>query len=64
MQNKVEKLNKKQTWHLFTTNRHLFGLLNKWVDLTMDNIQMMEERKRQLGEMRENDPVKGMMADD
>lgn len=41
------------------TNRHLFGLLNKWVDLTMDNIQRMEEeRERQPGEMREKDPVK------
>jgi hypothetical protein len=38
---------------------------DKWVDLTIDDIRRMEEEtKRQLDEMRQKDPVKGMTADD
>ncbi|KAM7333828.1 hypothetical protein ACRRTK_007148 [Alexandromys fortis] len=56
----------KQEKRLFTNfHRQLFCWLDKWVDLTMDDIRRMEEEtKRQLDEMRQKDPVKGMTADD
>ncbi|KAF4012190.1 hypothetical protein G4228_003764 [Cervus hanglu yarkandensis] len=56
----------KQERRLFTNfHRQLFCWLDKWVDLTMDDIRRMEdETKRQLDEMRQKDPVKGMTADD
>ncbi|XP_012508452.1 PREDICTED: phosphatidylinositol transfer protein alpha isoform [Propithecus coquereli] len=55
-----------QEKRLFTNfHRQLFCWLDKWVDLTMDDIRRMEEEtKRQLDEMRQKDPVKGMTADD
>nr|XP_045014801.1 phosphatidylinositol transfer protein alpha isoform isoform X2 [Jaculus jaculus] len=58
--------NWKQEKRLFTNfHRQLFCWLDKWVDLTMDDIRRMEEEtKRQLDEMRQKDPVKGMTADD
>ncbi|XP_020923221.1 phosphatidylinositol transfer protein alpha isoform isoform X3 [Sus scrofa] len=58
--------NWKQERRLFTNfHRQLFCWLDKWVDLTMDDIRRMEEEtKRQLDEMRQKDPVKGMTADD
>uniref|UniRef100_A0A2K6FKB7 Phosphatidylinositol transfer protein alpha isoform n=1 Tax=Propithecus coquereli TaxID=379532 RepID=A0A2K6FKB7_PROCO len=56
----------RQEKRLFTNfHRQLFCWLDKWVDLTMDDIRRMEEEtKRQLDEMRQKDPVKGMTADD
>ncbi|XP_019506019.1 PREDICTED: phosphatidylinositol transfer protein alpha isoform isoform X3 [Hipposideros armiger] len=58
--------NWKQEKRLFTNfHRQLFCWLDKWVDLTMDDIRRMEEEtKKQLDEMRQKDPVKGMTADD
>ncbi|XP_049714838.1 phosphatidylinositol transfer protein alpha isoform isoform X1 [Elephas maximus indicus] len=66
LQNKVENFIHKQEKRLFTNfHRQLFCWLDKWVDLTMDDIRRMEEEtKRQLDEMRQKDPVKGMTADD
>lgn len=66
LQNKVENFIHKQERRLFTNfHRQLFCWLDKWVDLTMDDIRRMEdETKRQLDEMRQKDPVKGMTADD
>ncbi|XP_019506018.1 PREDICTED: phosphatidylinositol transfer protein alpha isoform isoform X2 [Hipposideros armiger] len=66
LQNKVENFIHKQEKRLFTNfHRQLFCWLDKWVDLTMDDIRRMEEEtKKQLDEMRQKDPVKGMTADD
>ncbi|KAF6299371.1 phosphatidylinositol transfer protein alpha [Rhinolophus ferrumequinum] len=66
LQNKVENFIHKQERRLFTNfHRQLFCWLDKWVDLTMDDIRRMEEEtKKQLDEMRQKDPVKGMTADD
>ncbi|XP_038231194.1 LOW QUALITY PROTEIN: phosphatidylinositol transfer protein alpha isoform [Dermochelys coriacea] len=66
LQNKVENFIQKQEKRLFTNfHRQLFCWLDKWVDLTMEDIRRMEEEtKKQLDEMREKDPVKGMTAAD
>lgn len=66
LQNKIENFIQKQEKRLFTNfHRQLFCWLDKWVDLTMEDIRRMEEEtKRQLDEMREKDPVKGMTAAD
>ncbi|OXB70908.1 UNVERIFIED_CONTAM: hypothetical protein H355_008214, partial [Colinus virginianus] len=66
LQNKIENFIQKQEKRLFTNfHRQLFCWLDKWVDLTMEDIRRMEEEtKRQLDEMREKDPVKGMSAAD
>ncbi|KAG8520117.1 Phosphatidylinositol transfer protein alpha isoform, partial [Galemys pyrenaicus] len=52
LQNKVENFIHKQERRLFTNfHRQLFCWLDKWVDLTMDDIRRMEEEtKRQLDE--------------
>ncbi|OBS83608.1 hypothetical protein A6R68_22409, partial [Neotoma lepida] len=52
LQNKVENFIHKQEKRLFTNfHRQLFCWLDKWVDLTMDDIRRMEEEtKRQLDE--------------
>ncbi|TKC47504.1 hypothetical protein EI555_018957, partial [Monodon monoceros] len=54
LQNKVENFIHKQEKRLFTNfHRQLFCWLDKWVDLTMDDIRRMEEEtKRQLDEVR------------
>ncbi|XP_029467066.1 phosphatidylinositol transfer protein alpha isoform isoform X3 [Rhinatrema bivittatum] len=66
LQNKVENFIHKQERRLFTNfHRQLFCWLDKWVELTMDDIRKMEdETKKELDEMREKDPVKGMVAAD
>ncbi|XP_044286532.1 phosphatidylinositol transfer protein alpha isoform isoform X2 [Varanus komodoensis] len=66
LQNKVENFIQKQERRLFTNfHRQLFCWLDKWVDLTMEDIRRMEdETKRQLDEMREKDPLKGTSAAD
>ncbi|XP_058139081.1 phosphatidylinositol transfer protein alpha isoform isoform X1 [Dasypus novemcinctus] len=53
LQNKVENFIHKQERRLFTNfHRQLFCWLDKWVDLTMDDIRRMEEEtKRQLDEV-------------
>ncbi|KAM6459122.1 LOW QUALITY PROTEIN: phosphatidylinositol transfer protein alpha isoform [Liasis olivaceus] len=66
LQNKIENFIQKQERRLFTNfHRQLFCWLDRWVDLTMEDIRRMEdETKRQLDEMRERDPLKGMSAAD
>ncbi|KAJ7309107.1 hypothetical protein JRQ81_008438 [Phrynocephalus forsythii] len=66
LQNKVENFIQKQERRLFTNfHRQLFCWLDRWVDLTMEDIRRMEdETKRQLDEMREKDPLKGTSAAD
>ncbi|KAL2297319.1 hypothetical protein Nmel_016618, partial [Mimus melanotis] len=53
LQNKVENFIQKQEKRLFTNfHRQLFCWLDKWVDLTMEDIRRMEEEtKRQLDEV-------------
>ncbi|XP_048374635.1 phosphatidylinositol transfer protein alpha isoform [Sphaerodactylus townsendi] len=64
LQNKVENFIQKQERRLFTNfHRQLFCWLDKWVDLTMEDIRRMEDdTKRQLDEMRQKDPLKGTSA--
>ncbi|KAL4647558.1 phosphatidylinositol transfer protein alpha isoform-like [Arapaima gigas] len=66
LQNKVENFIQKQEKRLFTNfHRQLFCWIDKWIDLSMDDIRRMEEETRkELDEMREKDPVKGMVAVD
>uniref|UniRef100_A0AAY4EPV5 Phosphatidylinositol transfer protein alpha isoform n=1 Tax=Denticeps clupeoides TaxID=299321 RepID=A0AAY4EPV5_9TELE len=66
LQNKVESFIHKQEKRLFTNfHRQLFCWIDKWVVLTMEDIRRMEEEtQKQLNEMREKDPVKGMSASD
>ncbi|KAM7399762.1 hypothetical protein PAMP_019007 [Pampus punctatissimus] len=46
-------------------HRQLFCWIDKWIELSMDDIRRMEEEtKKELDEMRKNDEVKGMTADD
>ncbi|KAL7976050.1 hypothetical protein Chor_009728 [Crotalus horridus] len=54
LQNKIENFIQKQERRLFTNfHRQLFCWLDKWVDLTMEDIRRMEdETKRQLDEVR------------
>uniref|UniRef100_W5MJE1 Phosphatidylinositol transfer protein alpha isoform n=1 Tax=Lepisosteus oculatus TaxID=7918 RepID=W5MJE1_LEPOC len=64
LQNKVENFIQKQEKRLFTNfHRQLFCWIDRWIELTMDDIRRMEEEtKRELDEMRVRDPVKGMTA--
>uniref|UniRef100_A0A4W4F4X4 Phosphatidylinositol transfer protein alpha isoform n=1 Tax=Electrophorus electricus TaxID=8005 RepID=A0A4W4F4X4_ELEEL len=66
LQNKVEGFIHKQEKRLFTNfHRQLFCWIDKWVDLTMEDIRRMEdETQKELDKMREKDPVKGMSATD
>ncbi|XP_047450817.1 phosphatidylinositol transfer protein alpha isoform-like [Mugil cephalus] len=53
----------KRLFNLF--HRQLFCWIDKWIDLTMDDIRRMEEEtKKELDEMRQNDEVKGTSAED
>ncbi|MGH0167974.1 UNVERIFIED_CONTAM: hypothetical protein FKN15_053547 [Acipenser sinensis] len=64
LQNKVENFIQKQERRLFTNfHRQLFCWIDKWIELTMEDIRRMEdETKKELDEMRVKDPVKGMTA--
>ncbi|MGH0147462.1 UNVERIFIED_CONTAM: hypothetical protein FKN15_049576 [Acipenser sinensis] len=64
LQNKVENFIQKQERRLFTNfHRQLFCWIDKWIELTMEDIRRMEdETKSELDEMRVKDPVKGMTA--
>ncbi|KAK3531270.1 hypothetical protein QTP70_015188 [Hemibagrus guttatus] len=66
LQNKVEGFIHKQEKRLFTNfHRQLFCWMDRWIDLTMDDIRRMEEEtQKELDKMREKDPVKGMSASD
>ncbi|KAM9812365.1 phosphatidylinositol transfer protein alpha isoform-like [Syngnathus typhle] len=66
LQSKVEAIIQKMEKRIFTHfHRQLFCLIDKWIDLSMDDIRKMEEdTKKELDEMRQNDEVKGMGADE
>uniref|UniRef100_A0A3B3CKY6 Phosphatidylinositol transfer protein alpha isoform n=1 Tax=Oryzias melastigma TaxID=30732 RepID=A0A3B3CKY6_ORYME len=66
LQSKIESYIQKVEKRLFTHfHRQLFCSIDKWIELTMDDIRRMEEEtKKELDEMRKNDEVKGMAADD
>uniref|UniRef100_A0A3B3QFI2 Phosphatidylinositol transfer protein alpha isoform n=1 Tax=Paramormyrops kingsleyae TaxID=1676925 RepID=A0A3B3QFI2_9TELE len=64
LQNRVENFIHKQEKRLFTNfHRQLFCWIDKWIELSMEDIRHMEEdTSRQLDQMREKDPVKGMVV--
>ncbi|KAM6932877.1 phosphatidylinositol transfer protein alpha isoform-like [Xenentodon cancila] len=66
LQSKMENLIHKVEKRLFTHfHRQLFCWIDKWIDLTMNDIRQMEEdTRKELDEMRKNDQVKGMSADE
>ncbi|XP_023284126.1 phosphatidylinositol transfer protein beta isoform-like [Seriola lalandi dorsalis] len=66
LQGKIENFIQKVERRLFTHfHRQLFCWIDEWFDLSMDDIRRMEEEtKKELDEMRQNDEVKGMSAED
>ncbi|TFJ96110.1 alanyl-tRNA synthetase [Platysternon megacephalum] len=66
LQGRMEQFIHKQEQRLFTDfNRQLFCWLDKWVDLSMDEIRCMEEEtQKELDEMRQKGAVRGMAAGD
>lgn len=57
----IQKIEKRIFTHF---HRQLFCWIDKWINLTMDDIRRMEEEtKAELDEMRKNDEVKGMGAE-
>ncbi|XP_057202857.1 phosphatidylinositol transfer protein, beta, like [Triplophysa rosa] len=64
LQGRVENFIHKQEKRLFTNfHRQLFCWLDRWVDLTMDDIRRMEEEtQRELDQMRSQGTVRGMKA--
>ncbi|XP_046891283.1 phosphatidylinositol transfer protein, alpha a [Hypomesus transpacificus] len=62
LQNRIESLIQRQEKRLFTNfHRELFCWIDKWIELTMDDIRRMEEEtQKELDEMRVKDPIKGM----
>ncbi|XP_073318551.1 phosphatidylinositol transfer protein beta isoform-like [Pagrus major] len=62
LQSVVEKKIQDIEERLFASfHRQLFCSIDKWIDLSMDDIRRMEEEtKKQLDEMRVNDEVRGM----
>ncbi|XP_055513728.1 phosphatidylinositol transfer protein alpha isoform [Leucoraja erinacea] len=66
LQNKVESFIQKQERRLFTLfHRQLFCWMDRWIELTMDDIRRMEEQtKKELDEMILNGPVRGLTATD
>ncbi|KAM4742079.1 phosphatidylinositol transfer protein alpha isoform-like [Anableps anableps] len=66
LQNKMENFIQRVEKRLFTHfHRQLFCWIDKWIELTMDDIRRMEEEtKRELDKMRESEDVKGMGADE
>ncbi|KAG7518150.1 phosphatidylinositol transfer protein beta isoform-like [Solea senegalensis] len=66
LQTKVENLIHRQAKRFFTNfHRQLFCCIDKWVDLTMEDIRRMEEETcRELGEMLQTGDVRGTYAAD
>uniref|UniRef100_A0A3B4YWJ4 Phosphatidylinositol transfer protein alpha isoform n=1 Tax=Stegastes partitus TaxID=144197 RepID=A0A3B4YWJ4_9TELE len=64
-QNKIENFIHGVERRIFTHfHRQLFCWLDKWIELSMDDIRRMEdETKKELDEMRQNDEVKGMSTE-
>eukprot|EP00062_Callorhinchus_milii_P011660 gi/632957846/ref/XP_007894707.1/ PREDICTED: phosphatidylinositol transfer protein alpha isoform [Callorhinchus milii] len=65
-QSKVESFIQKQEKRLFTVfHRQLFCWIDKWINLTMEDIRRMEdETKKELDQMIMNGPVRGLTATD
>ncbi|XP_061684571.1 phosphatidylinositol transfer protein alpha isoform-like [Syngnathoides biaculeatus] len=62
VENTIQKIERRIFTHF---HRQLFCLIDKWIDLSMDDIRKMEdETKKELDEMRRNDEVKGMDIDE
>uniref|UniRef100_A0AAR2KD60 Phosphatidylinositol transfer protein beta isoform n=1 Tax=Pygocentrus nattereri TaxID=42514 RepID=A0AAR2KD60_PYGNA len=66
LQTKVENFIHKQEKRIFTNfHRQLFCWIDKWVDLTMEDIRRMEEEtQKELEEMRKRGSVRGTKAAD
>ncbi|KAK2837497.1 hypothetical protein Q5P01_014709 [Channa striata] len=66
LQTKVENFIHEQEKRIFTNfHRQLFCWIDKWVDLTMDDIRRMEaETQRELDELRKQGEVRGTTAAD
>ncbi|KAJ8347350.1 hypothetical protein SKAU_G00287510 [Synaphobranchus kaupii] len=64
LQGRVEKFIHTQEKRLFTNfHRQLFCWLDRWVDLTMEDIRRMEEEtQKELDQMRNEGSVRGMQA--
>ncbi|XP_042343209.1 phosphatidylinositol transfer protein alpha isoform-like [Plectropomus leopardus] len=57
----IQRIEKRIFTHF---HRQLFCWIDKWIDLSMDDIRHMEDKtKEELDEMRSSDPVKGMGTD-
>ncbi|XP_042193699.1 phosphatidylinositol transfer protein beta isoform [Callorhinchus milii] len=61
LQSRIENMIHKQERRIFTNfHRQLFCWIDRWVDLTMDDIRRMEdETKRELDELRHHGEVRG-----
>ncbi|XP_077397652.1 phosphatidylinositol transfer protein beta isoform-like [Festucalex cinctus] len=66
LQTKMETFIQKMERRIFTHfHRQLFCLIDKWIDLSMEDIRKMEEdTKKELNEMRQSGEVKGMSVDE
>lgn len=66
LQGNVERQIQKIEKRIFTHfHRQLFCWIDRWIELSMDDIRRMEEEtKKELDEMRKNDEVKGMGVED
>ncbi|XP_077468015.1 phosphatidylinositol transfer protein alpha isoform-like [Stigmatopora argus] len=66
LQKKIENLIHKAERRIFTHfHRQLFCLIDKWIDLSMDDIRRMEDdTKKELDEMRDNGEMKGMVIEE
>ncbi|XP_039395026.1 phosphatidylinositol transfer protein alpha isoform-like [Mauremys reevesii] len=64
LQVRLEQFTHKPEQWLFTSfNRQLFCWLDKWVDLSMDDIRRMEEEtQKELDERRQKGAVRGLTA--
>ncbi|KAK5928888.1 hypothetical protein CgunFtcFv8_010169 [Champsocephalus gunnari] len=62
VENAIHKIEKRVFTHF---HRQLFCWIDKWIDLSIDDIRRIEdETKAQLDEMRNNDEVKGLGTDE
>ncbi|KAM3875384.1 phosphatidylinositol transfer protein alpha isoform-like [Diretmus argenteus] len=66
LQTKIENTILKVEKRLFTNfHRQLFCWIDKWIDLSMDDIRRMEdETKAELDDMRKTNEIKGMAVDE
>eukprot|EP00069_Balaena_mysticetus_P012942 bmy_07989T0 len=66
LQSKVENFIQKQEKRIFTNfHRQLFCWIDKWIDLTMEDIRRMEdETQKELETMRKKGSVRGTSAAD